>query len=76
MDHLLDAGKVFQGGHDLRGGTPDFQLLPGAVTQLTGEVFRRITGDNLALVNNDDPLAELTDFGEDVTAQDDGVVSG
>ena len=41
-----------------------------------GQVVRRVFGDHAALVDDDDALAGLRDFREDVRAQDDGVVPG
>ena len=40
------------------------------------EVVRRVDRDDAALVDDDDALAGLRDLGQDVRAQDDGVVAG
>jgi hypothetical protein len=73
LKDTLDGGKLLP---DL--GIRAFNLetdLQGS-SQLAGEVCRRVGGDNLPPVDDEDPLADLTDFGKDVTAQNDRALPG
>ena len=80
-DHAADAGDLFQALLDFAGvgmsvGGFDFERDGFGAAQPVGEIGDRVDGHQLALVDDDDALAGVLDFGEDVGAEDDGVIAG
>ena len=54
----------------------DRQMHSSFPVQLVRQIRRGVTGHNLAAIDNNDPLTELTNFGQNMAAQDNGVVAG
>ena len=76
-----DAGDLFEAALHFAGlgaavGGFDFERDGFGAAQAVGQVGDRILGDELALADDDDALAGVFDLGQDVGAEDDGVIAG
>ena len=79
--HAADAGHLLQALLDLGRiersvGGCHFQRHGFGAAQAVGQVRHRIGGHQLALIDDDNALAGLFDFGQDVGAENDGVIAG
>ena len=79
--HAADAGDLLQALLHVAGvgaavGGLHFQRDGFGAAQPVGEVGHRIDGHQLALADDDDALAGVLHFAEDVGAENDGVVAG
>ena len=71
-----DAGDALERRGRVGAGRVDLHVHRFRAAQPGREVVGRVDGDDASLVDDDDALAGLRDLGEDVRAQDDGVVAG
>ena len=63
-------------GRGVRAAGVDLHVHRLRAAQPRGQVVGRVDRDDAALVDDDDALAGLRDLGQDVRAEDDGVVAG
>ena len=74
--HARHAGNRLQHFGGLGAHRVDLHVESFRSLQPCGEPFRRVHRHHASLVDDDDTLAGLGDFREDVSAEDDGVVAG
>ena len=76
-----NAGDLFQfvldyGGFEIATSTGDFENDGFGAARSSLEIADGVGGDELSFIDDDDLLAGLLDLGKDVSAENDGVLSG